>query len=285
MNLLQAAILGAVQGLTEFIPISSSAHLVILRWLFGWGAEDPGFDVILDVALHLGTLLALLAYFWREWYDLVRDYLRTTRIGRSLGLSSAPPQAQGMLLWPVIFACIPAGLAGVVFEDAAKGTFREQPVLLAAALIALGALLFLGDRIGRKSRPMEAVSARDWIIVGLAQAVAIVPGVSRSGITITAGLFTGLRRDAAARFSFLLGAPIIFAAAVYEIPKAFQYELTGSEIASFVLGALTSAVVGYLCIGFLIGYLRRQSTGVFVLYRILLGIAVIASYALGYLRV
>lgn len=285
MDVLQAVVLGAVQGLTEFIPISSSAHLVVLRWLFGWGAEDAGFNTVLDVALHLGTLFALLAYFWREWYGMVKDYLRTTRIARPLGLNSVRAQAQGVLLWPVIFACIPAGLAGVIFEDAAKSTFREQPILLAVALMGLGALLLLSDRIGRKSRPMEAVSARDWIIVGLAQALAIVPGVSRSGITITAGLFTGLRRDAAARFSFLLGAPIIFGAAIYEVPKVFQYNLAGPEIASFVLGILTSAIVGYLCIGFLISYLKKRSTGVFVLYRMLLGIAVIVSYAVGCLRV
>ncbi|HUV05685.1 MAG TPA: undecaprenyl-diphosphatase UppP [Armatimonadota bacterium] len=285
MHVLQAVVLGAVQGLTEFIPVSSSAHLVILRWLFGWGAGDAGANIALDVALHVGTLLALLAYFWREWYGMIKDYVRTTRAGRPLGLSSAPAQAHGMLVWPVVFACIPAGLAGVVFENAAQTTFREQPVLLAAALVGLGALLFLADRIGKKARPMEAVGARDWIIVGLAQALAIVPGVSRSGITITAGLFTGLQRDAAARFSFLLGAPIIFGAAVYELPKAFQYELAGRDIASFALGVLTSTIVGYLCIGFLIRYLRKQSTSVFVVYRVLLGIAVLASYALGYLRV
>lgn len=280
MDGLQAVILGAVQGLTEFIPISSSAHLVILRWLFGWNTES----LVFDVALHLGTLFALLAYFWREWYDMVKVYFGTTRFTRSPGGRQAA-QAQGMLLWPVIFACIPAALAGVVFEGAVDSVFRRQPILVGAALVGLGLLLFLADRIGRKSRPMHAVRGRDWIVIGLAQALAIVPGVSRSGITITAGLFCGLQREAAARFSFLLGAPIFFGAALYELPNVFRNGLSRSEIVPLICGVLTATIVGYLCIGFLIRYLKTQSTDVFVVYRVLLGLGVIGSYALGYLRV
>lgn len=283
MDALQAVILGAIQGLTEFIPISSSAHLVILRWFLGWDAHD----LVFDVALHMGTLFALLAYFWREWYGMIKAYFATTRFAKpreAQELSSAASEAHGVLLWPILFACVPAGFVGVLFEDMAEQSFRGRPVLIGATLIGLGIVLFVADRIGKKTRPMHSVGLGDWIIIGLAQALAIVPGVSRSGITITAGLLCGLQREAAARFSFLLGAPIIFGAGVFELRRVFLYGLPAGEIPPLLLGVATSTLVGYLCIRFLIEYLKKRNVDLFVAYRLVLGAGVIISHALGYLH-
>ena len=280
MDLLQAIILGAIQGLTEFIPISSSAHLVILRWLFGWNTEG----LVFDVALHLGTLLALILYFGPEWLGMIKNYLRTTRFAPRDAASAASPQTQGILLWPVVFASVPAGLAGVFLEDTIESKFRDNPVLIGLTLIVLGLVLYIADRMGSKSRPMNAVRMRDWLVIGLAQALALVPGVSRSGITITAGLFCGLQREAAARFSFLLGAPIILGAGVFELAKAASKGIGRADLIQLIVGMAVSTLVGYLCISFLIGYLKKHSANLFVVYRVVLGAGLILSFLFGYLR-
>jgi undecaprenyl-diphosphatase len=264
VDTIQAIILGAIQGLTEFIPISSSAHLIVIPWLFGW----KPFGLAFDVALHLGTLLALIAYFWRDWYGLLRD-----SVGR--GKLRASPDHKTMLLWPIIIANIPAALAGKFFEHTIEDQVRSNFLLIGIVTISLGILLFAADRCCAKRRPAEAVTLRDWMVIGIAQALALVPGVSRSGVTITAGLACGLQRDAAAWFSFLLGAPIILGAAVYELPDALKSVLAGGEWLQFTAGIAASAVVGYLCIGFLMSYLRKRSTGLFVGYRLVFGLGVI----------
>lgn len=275
MSLIQAIILGAVQGLTEFIPISSSAHLIILRWLFGWSTKG----LVFDVALHMGTLLALFIYFGPEWFGMVKSFLRPR-------LSKAPanPQAQKILLWPVVFACVPAGLAGMLLEDTAESSFRDKPLLIGLTLAGLGIILYIADRFGKKSRPMHAVRMRDWLVIGLAQALAIVPGVSRSGITITAGLFCGLGREAAAKFSFLLGAPVILGAGVYELAKASSKGFERGDLLPIIVGVITSTLVGYLCIGFLIGHLKKHNSNLFVIYRVALGVGLIVFFLLGHLR-
>lgn len=277
MSLVQAIILGAIQGLTEFIPISSSAHLIILRWVFGWSTKG----LVFDVSLHLGTLLALFLYFGREWLGMMKSFLapspRTSK-------AQANPPPQKILLWPVVFACVPAGLAGVLLEGSVESSFRDKPLLIGLTLAGLGIVLYAADRFGKKSRPMHAVQMKDWLVIGLAQALAVVPGVSRSGITITAGLLCGLEREAAARFSFLLGAPIILAAGAYELAKASAKGFARADLLPIAVGVITSTLVGYLCIGFLIGYLKRHSTNLFVAYRLVLGVGVIVFFLLGYLR-
>jgi len=269
VDTLQAIILGAIQGLTEFIPISSSAHLIVVPWLFRW---EP-FGLTFDVALHLGTVFALLAYFWRDWYELLRDYARTTRLGRMMGLK--PASTSTMLVWPIVIASIPAAVAGKFLEHTIENQIRSNFLLVGIVTISLGVLLFLADRFGAKRRPAEGVTLKDWLIIGVAQALAIIPGVSRSGITITAGLACGLQRDAAARFSFLLGAPIILGAAIYEMPDALRSGLTAADLLPFGVGIAASAIVGYLCIGFLMSYLRTRSTGLFVGYRLVFGTGII----------
>lgn len=266
MDLLQAIILGVVQGLTEFIPVSSSAHLVVIPWFLHW--KTPG--LAFDASLHLGTLLALLIYFWRDWDGSLWENIRKGSDSNFLGASRS-------LLIPIIFACIPGGIAGFMLEGTIERYFRT-PLVIGSATIILGLLLFVADRVGRRSRPMETIGPKDWIIIGLAQALAIIPGVSRSGISITAGLFCGLRREAAAKFSFLIGSPLIFGAAVYELLKVTHNGLYANQVMAFAAGVITAMVVGYFCMSFLIAYLKKKSPGVFVVYRIIFGAAVIVYY-------
>ncbi|HBT47131.1 MAG TPA: UDP-diphosphatase [Peptococcaceae bacterium] len=254
MNLWQALVLGIVQSLGEFLPISSSAHLVLVRWLFGW--PEPG--LTFDVALHVGTLVAVLAYFWRELMEIVRDGL------------IRPRSREGRLFYYLLLACVPSALFGVALEEQAQTVFRT-PVLIALALALMGVALWAADRVGPKTRQMENITMADSLLVGLSQALAIIPGVSRSGITMTAGLLTGMSRETAARFSFLLSVPIIAGAAVWE----FRHLSWGEVDAAFVVGIVTSAVVGFLAIKFLLQYLRRGSYLLFAWYRLALAALVI----------
>ncbi|MCL6520431.1 MAG: undecaprenyl-diphosphatase UppP [Armatimonadetes bacterium] len=270
MHIIEAIILGAVQGLTEFIPISSSAHLIIIPWIANWKTHD----LVFDLALHLGTLFALFSYFWREWYEMVRTSIERSRFKREQAGNSLP-NSEALLLWPVIFACVPAALSGMYFEEVIEYGVRNKPTLIGAVTIVTGIVLLLADRLGKQRRPLKEITMKDWIIIGLAQALAIIPGVSRSGITITAGLFCGLKREAAARFSFLIGAPIIFGAGVYKLKDLFTDGLPSNQILPFILGVIVATVVGYICIGFLLNYLKKRSMGIFVAYRVVFGSAVI----------
>ncbi|MDI6826916.1 MAG: undecaprenyl-diphosphatase UppP [Armatimonadota bacterium] len=270
MYIIEAIILGAIQGLTEFIPISSSAHLIIIPWLANWKTHD----LLFDVALHLGTLFALLSYFWREWYELVQAHIERSRL-KGDRLRSRSSNSEVVLLWPIIFACIPAALSGMFFEHTIEYAIRNKPLLIGAVTIIMGVVLLAADKLGKQRRHINEITVKDWFIIGLAQALAIIPGVSRSGITITAGLLCGLQREAAARFSFLIGAPIIFGAGVYEFRKLFTDGLTSDQILPFILGIVAAGVVGYLCIGFLLNYLKKRSVGIFVAYRLLFGGVVI----------
>jgi Undecaprenyl-diphosphatase (EC 3.6.1.27) len=250
----EAVILGIVQGLGEFLPISSSAHLVLVPWLMGW----PYAGLTFDVALHLGTLLAVVCYFWRDWLVLLADGLRRA------------PTGEGRLFWYVVVATVPGALFGYFLEEQAETVFRE-PLLIGSMLMVMGVVLYLVDSRAPKTRKLGQMGLGDSILIGVSQALAIIPGISRAGITMTAGRFLGLRREAAARFSFLLSAPIIFGAGLVQLSK-----ITPSQInAPFLTGVLVSAAVGFLSIGFLLRYLTRHSFVVFVWYRLLLGAAVI----------
>lgn len=252
----QALVLGIVQGVGEFLPISSTAHLVLTPWFFGW--PDPG--LTFNVALHMGTLMAVLAFFWREWLSLVVDGL----------LRGRPDQRR--LFWYLVAASLPGALAGLLLEDAAATVFRS-PLLIALALIAMGWMLYWADaRRGRGGLGINGIDMGDALVIGLSQAVAIVPGVSRSGATMTAGLLRGLAREAAARFSFLMSMPIILGAGVLQVRNLSAADLAS---ASFWAGVLAAAVSGILSIGFLLRYLRNGSFRVFAWYRFALGVLVI----------
>jgi undecaprenyl-diphosphatase len=268
MTPLQAIVLGFVQGATEFLPISSTAHLALVPWLFGW--TDPGLGF--DIALHIGTLMALLLYFRVEWLNLLAggvDLLRGRRQN---------PNAKMMLF--IIAATVPALVAGALFSDFADSTLRKPPVI-ASALIVLALLLVAAERAGKRQTKLDEMTLGDAITIGCAQAVAIIPGVSRSGVTITAALFRGMTREAAARFSFLLSAPVIGAAISKTIVDGFRHGFPSVAMSSAIMGIVVSGVVGYLSIAFLIRYLATRNTYVFVVYRIALGVLVLAAYFTG----
>ena len=264
MTVFQAVVLGVIQGLSEFLPVSSSAHLTLAPWLFGW--PDPGLDV--DVALHLGTLIALVWFFWREWIRLARAPFAFMR-----GDPSATVDVR-QLAW-VVVATIPGAVVGYLLKDYAETVFRT-PALIASTLVVMGALLWLVDRAAAQARATNDLRLSDAILIGLAQMLAIVPGVSRSGSTITAGRALRLTREAAAVFSFLLSLPITAAAVVVEAPKAIQQH---GFTAPLVVGVVASAVSGWLAIGVLLKFVARHSYGVFAVYRLILGALVLAVTA------
>jgi len=254
MNIFQALILGMVQGLGEFLPISSSAHLIIVPWLFGW--RDPGLGF--DVALHLGTLAAVLAYFrhdvklliigfWKSLFPSTRDF---------------KGDLNQRMAWLLAAASVPGAVIGKLLEQKAETVFRN-PLLIAITLSGFGLVLFLADRAGRKQKQLEDVRLWDAMLIGFSQALAIIPGVSRSGSTIAAGLGLGLQREAAARFSFLMSIPIILGAGLVHV----RHLVAEGGIVELSVGFLAAAVFGFLSIRYLLRYVTRKSFNVFVWYR------------------
>ena len=253
---LQALFLGILQGLTEFLPISSSAHLILVPWFFGW-QNSPVDSLTFDVALHAGTLVAILWYFWREWVDLIWGFFRILGKGRVNDF-------QGRLIVYILLATIPAGIVGVLLEKTVEKSFRN-PALIVLPLVVVSFLMIFAEYRNRSSQSLEKLNLKDAMIIGIAQAIALLPGVSRSGITITAGLLQGYRREDATRFSFLLSTPAIAGAAILQLRHLFSVEKTDWLL--FALGFVSSALVGYLAIAFLMRYLRRHTLNVFAGYR------------------
>ncbi|HZS46717.1 MAG TPA: undecaprenyl-diphosphatase UppP [Blastocatellia bacterium] len=269
MPLLHAVILGIIQGLTEFLPVSSSAHLLWAHELFHIGELDKAQDLAFDVSLHGGTLLAIVAYFWRDILNLVG-----AGVGSILDRSVANDPNR-RLAWFIVIATIPGALFGALLDKFFEETIRA-PWIAAIAMICLALVLLLAENVSRRLKDIRHITLGDAIIVGICQAAALIPGVSRSGVTITAGLFRDMERDTAARFSFLLSGPIIAGAVALKtlqmIKAGFPHELK----MPFIVGVVTSAVVGFIAISILLNYLRTHSTMVFIVYRILAGLAVIA---------
>ena len=265
MNLFQSLVLGVLQGVAEFLPISSSAHLALAPWLFGW--PEPG--LAFDVALHVGTLVAVLGYFRAEWMRLAQaawEILRTRRIDTT-------DQRRVIFL---IVATIPGAIGGLLLERYAESTFRA-PWLIAAALIGMGLVLWLVDRAAAHTRALGGMTARDALLVGIAQVAALVPGVSRSGATMTAGRALAFDRESAATFSFLMSMPIIAAAAIFKVPQLLR---EGPVALPLVVGVLASAVSGWLAIAVLLRYVTSRSFRVFAVYRFALGALVLAVVAM-----
>lgn len=277
MSIFQAIILGIVQGLTEFIPVSSSAHLIIVPWALGW--SDPG--LTFDVALHLGTLVALLIFFAQDWVRLIRAGVASI-VERKIG-----GDMDRRLAWLIVIGSIPGAIAGVLAESKIEELFHQPNaphnpdamIVMGIIIALLGAVLFVVERIAQHVRALNAASLKNAILIGLAQALAIFPGVSRSGSTITAGLALGFQREAAARFSFLLSAPIIAGAGAKSLLKIYgdlkRGAIGSSELMPFIVGFVVAAISGYLCIRFLLQYLQKNSTNIFVYYRWLLAAFVI----------
>jgi undecaprenyl-diphosphatase len=278
----QAVVLAIIQGLAEFIPVSSSGHLIIVRRLLGWNELSPAHELTFDVALHFGTLLSVLIYFRRTWFQIVRaafggKVVRFSEAGGSdVNLSADEQREERLLLWFLAIATIPGAIAGKLLEGPADDYFREHIFLIAGALIVVGLLMWLGEKASRMDKPLTRISFLDALIVGCAQAAALVPGVSRSGSTITAGLFLNMTREAAVRFSFLLSTPIIAGAALLKAHELHKEGLPAGMHAPFIVGILVSAIVGYGAIAWLIRYLQSHSLKIFVVYRAVFGIIVIA---------
>jgi undecaprenyl-diphosphatase len=278
----QAVVLAIIQGLAEFIPVSSSGHLIIVRRLLGWNELSPAHELTFDVALHFGTLLSVLFYFRRTWFQIVRAAFggKVVRFSES-GSSDAPLSAdeqreERLLLWFLAIATIPGAIAGKLLERSAEEYFREHIYLIAGALIVVGLLMWVGEKVSLMSKPLTRISLVDALVVGCAQAAALVPGVSRSGATITAGLFRNMTREAAVRFSFLLSTPIIAGAALLKAHELRKEGLPAGMFTPFIVGILISAIVGYGAIAWLIRYLQSNSLKIFVVYRVVFGIIVIA---------
>ncbi len=282
MPIYQAVVLAIIQGLAEFIPVSSSGHLIIVRRLLGWNELSPAHELTFDVALHFGTLLSVLFYFRRTWFQIVRaafggKIVRFSEAGGSdESLTLQERKDERMLLWFLALATIPGAIAGKLLEHSAEDYFREHIVLIAAALILVALLMWLGEKVGRREKPLTRISFADSLVVGVAQAFALLPGVSRSGSTITAGLFRNMTREAAVRFSFLLSTPIIAGAALLKAHELRKEGLPAGMHAPFLIGIAVSAIVGYATIAWLIRYLQSNTLRVFIIYRVVVGIVVIA---------
>lgn len=258
MTVFQAFIYGIIQGAAEFLPISSSAHLVVLPRLFNW----PEAGLAFDVSLHLGTLIAVIWFFWKDWIRLVTAGVRE------------PKSQNGRLFWFLVIATIPGAVIAKAFEEHAEKAFRNS-ALIGIMMIIMGAILYWVDKNAKKDIKLEKIGFGRSLGIGFSQALAIIPGVSRSGITMTTGLFLGLTREAVARFSFLLSTPIILGAGLLKIKDLFKEQI---GLMPFVVGIATSAIVGFISIKFLLDYLKNKGFGVFAIYRFVVGILFIFVY-------
>jgi len=278
---LAAVVLGIIQGLTEFLPVSSSAHLILVPWLFGW--EPQG--LFFDVSLHAGTAIAVLAFFWREWIALARETVK--------GILEGKPFANEhrRLAWYLVVATVPAVIAGLTLEETVEKSLRS-PLVTVFTLIGIGALLFVADRQGNRDRSLGDLAWMDSILIGISQAVALIPGVSRSGITISTALLRNVDRTGATRFSFLLSTPVIVGAALLEgwrfietvkAPAAARNAMESIQHPWIVLalGVSTAAVTGFFCIRYFLRYVQTNSFLPFVIYRLVLAGVILLFYFQG----
>lgn len=268
MNTFQAVVLGLVQGATEFIPISSSGHLVLVPWLFAWPSPGLAFDTV----LHLGTLLAVLAVFWPDLVALLRAWWRSIE-QRRLDAPQARPA------WWIIVGTIPAALMGILWEERFEALFHSS-LHVSLLLLGTGLWLMLSERLGGKDRQVEDLSWWQSLWIGFAQGCAIAPGVSRSGATIGAGLLLGLRRDVATRFSFLLATPIILGAGLLQVKRLLEQPNLDASLPPLALGFAAAFLSGYACIRLLLAYVKERSLAVFAAYCWLMGLGTIAVYLL-----
>lgn len=270
MSLLHAIILALVQALTEFLPVSSTAHLILFPWLLNW--PDPG--LAFDVALHAGTLLAVVLYFFKDWLSLL-----ICGLGGKYP-ANAPAEEVGQhrrMFWYMMVGTIPAAILGKLFHHQIEDTLRT-PMIVGISLVVIALLMWVADSLSGLTRKLEQSSWVDAIGIGMAQAIALWPGVSRSGITITAGLFRKFTREAATRFSFLLSAPVIAGAVASELPKLVKMHKAGGlelPLSTLLISVLISGVAGYFVIAFFIRYLQTRTLKPFVIYRLLFGILVL----------
>ncbi len=264
MQIYQSIILGIVQGLTELLPISSSAHLLLIPWLLKWQIPES-----FDVALHFGTLLAIGIFFFKDWIKLI--------IGGYKTAIKKEKNPDGKLFWYIVAATIPGGLIGFILDKYAEGIL-SKPLIVAIALIVMGIILYIVDKKAKNETDYDHLTFKQTFLIGVSQALAFIPGVSRSGVTMTTGRMLGVKREAAAKYTFMLSAPIVLAATLFKLGDFIEYFTVASTtgIIAFILGVLTSFIVGILVIKFLLEFLKKGSFKVFAIYRIIVGIIVIA---------
>lgn len=258
MEIYQSIILGIVQGLTELLPISSSAHLFLIPWFFQWNIPES-----FDVALHFGTLLAIGLFFFKDWIELIKG-------GYNLVVRKEKT-SEGKMFWYIVIATIPGGIIGFVLDKYAE-EILTAPIIIAIALIVMGIILYLVDKYAKKEVEYKDMTLKQTFLIGLSQALAFIPGVSRSGITMTTGRILQVKREAVAKYSFMLSAPIVLAATIFKMGE-FVFDVP------FFIGIFFSFVVGILVIKFLLAYLKKGSFKIFAIYRVFIGMAVLA-YAL-----
>lgn len=271
MNLFHAAVLGALQGFTEVLPISSSAHLILVPWLLTW----PESGLTFDVALHMGTFLALSLYFWRDIIELAVSFFDVVTSRRL----NSPARRLPVL---IIASAVPAAVVGKLFEHQVEETFRSNPLLIASFLVIFGLLLGAVDYLGRKRRALDDITPVNALAIGVMQCLALIPGVSRSGITITAALMLGFTRESAARFSFLMSLPIVAGAALLKSLDLFKQGIPAGEGLPMLVGIAFSAVTGYISVAFLLRFVQKQSLSPFVWYRMMVGGGLIIALLAGF---
>lgn len=265
MEIYQSIILGIIQGLTELLPISSSAHLFLIPWFFNWNIPES-----FDVALHFGTLLAIGIFFFKDWIRLI--------VGGYNSVIKKEKNPEGRMFWYIVIATIPGGIIGFILDKYAE-SILTKPIIIAIALIIMGIILYIVDKKANNKTEYKDLSFKQTFLIGVSQALAFIPGVSRSGITMTTGRLLGVKREAVAKYSFMLSTPIVLAATVFKLKDFIEYFVIASttEIIAFVLGIIASFIVGVAVIKFLLEYLQKGSFKVFAIYRIIIGIIVILS--------
>lgn len=264
MTIIQAIILGVVQGLTELLPISSSAHLFLIPWAFNWDIPAS-----FDVALHFGTLLAIGIFFFKDWIDLIKGGYKM--------VVKKEKTTEGRMFWYIVLATIPGGIIGFILDHFMED-YLTKPMIIAIALIIMGIILYLVDKNCKSKTEYKDMTLKQTFLIGLSQCLAFIPGVSRSGITMTAGRVMGVKRESVAKYSFMLSGPIVLAATIFKLGDFIEYfamaDMAG--IIAFAMGVIMSFIVGIIVIKFLLEYLKKGSFKIFAVYRIIIGIIVIA---------
>jgi len=272
LNLFEAIFLGIIQGLTEFLPISSTGHLTLAgKFMNLISVDHPEQWTAFIAVIQLGTLLAVLVYFWQDIISIIRDFFQDNLIKR---VKYSEQKFNSKLGWLIIIGTIPVVIIGLAFKDAIEGALTKNLYVIAISLIVLAIILAIAEKVAKFKKDLENVTIYDSIIIGFAQALSLIPGSSRSGTTITAGLFVGLKREAAARFSFLISIPAVFASGFLQLYESLKF-INQTMALNIIIATIVSGLSGYLAIDFLLKYLRKNSTFVFVYYRIALGVFII----------
>ncbi|MGA8262860.1 MAG: undecaprenyl-diphosphate phosphatase [Ignavibacteriaceae bacterium] len=272
MNLIEAIVLGIIQGITEFLPISSTGHLTVAGKLMGLISPDkPEHWTAFIAVIQLGTLVSILVYFWKDIWNILGDFFRDNLSKRKKYTEQSYNSKMG---WMIIIGTIPVVIIGLSFKHIIEGDFTKNLYVIASSLIVLAIILAIAEKTANFKKEMKDITIKDSLIIGFAQCFALIPGSSRSGTTITGGLFLGLTRETAARFSFLLSIPAVFASGMLELFESLKY-INGDMTVNLIVSTVVSGIIGYLAIDFLLKYLRKNTTFLFIYYRIAAGVIIL----------